>query len=60
MSFKFNEQSDEHSRAHFLVNGLFKVLRVDDGADLARAVGRPVWGHHLHGGFARVQPVGLK
>lgn len=49
-----------HSRAHFLVNGLLEVLRVDYGPDFARRVGRPVWRHYFHLALTGIDPEGKR
>ena len=52
--------SQSHSSsADLLVDGLLKVVVVDDGADLSVAVGRPVRRRHLRPRLARVHAVPL-
>jgi hypothetical protein len=38
----------KYLRANFLMNGLLKMLGVDNGSDFPCAVGSPVWSHNLH------------
>jgi hypothetical protein len=47
-------------RANFLVNGLLKMLGVDNGSDFPCAVGSPVWSHDLHFWLAGIQPKNFK
>ena len=50
---------EHYSRADLLVHGLLEVVVVDDGADLAVAVGGPIRRRHLCPGFAGVHAVPL-
>ena len=45
--------------AELLVNGLFELVVVEDGANLAVAVAGPVGLHDLHLGVAHVRPVNM-
>jgi hypothetical protein len=49
-----------HLRAHLLVDGLFEVLRVDDGPDFSGRIGGPVGRHDLDLALAGVDPSALR
>ena len=49
-----------YSRADLLVDGLLKLLVVEDGPHLAVAVARPEWRGHLGLGLAHVSSAAIK
>lgn len=48
---------ESHLRANLLMNGLFKVLSIDNGTDFSCWIGCPIWCHNFDFWFACVNTV---